>query len=444
MAFDPFRHFQKFDFSKCRHVSVAVSGGSDSLGLLFALHEYFKELPDSPKLSAVTVEHALRKSSALEAAGVATLCARLKIPHVTKTWIGAKPISGIQAAARDERRALLCLAATELGADAILTGHTYDDQIETVMMRQRRGAGPGLAGIGHASLGYDDRTDGRPIWIVRPLLDVSRADIRDYLTANHMQWLDDPSNENDAFERVMVRKELQSLSDAYRRQILDVSRDAAMGRIEVARQAAALCAAHVDEIEPGLVRIDAGAFLDAPNPGLPALLRSLMAYAGGESFSGDAAVAEGILQQAVSAGFSKGMKPWRDTSNGTLIDIRQSGVYLMREQRNHKVAAIEFDRFYRRTKTGRTLATFLKVPHTIDVPPSLLRMVQSLQSDFETHDGGRLSAFEASRMGFPLRRLINPWPDLVPIFDIELAKVMSQMAGAAEFPILPVYRHGKN
>jgi tRNA(Ile)-lysidine synthase len=444
MAFDLVRHFQKFDFSKCCHAVVAVSGGSDSLGLLFALHEYFRSLSVSPKLSAVTVDHAMRQNSAHEAAGVAALCAQLKIPHVTKTWSGAKPISGIQAAARDERRALLCLAATELGADAILTGHTNDDQIETVMMRQRRGAGPGLAGIGHASLAYDDRTDGCPIWIVRPLLDVSRADIRAYLLANHIQWVDDPSNENDAFERVMVRKELQSSSDAFRQQILNVSRDAAIERIEVAGQAAALCAMHVQEILPGLVRIGAGAFLDAPNSVLQLLLRTLMAYTGGESSSGDAAIAEGIMQQVNSAGFAKGLTPWRDTSNGTLIEIRQSGVYLMREQRNQSVASDEFSRFYRHTKVGRTLEPVFKAPHTVDVPPSLLRMAQSRQSDFEARDGGRLPAFEAWRVGFPVRRVINPWPDLVPVFDVELAKMMSVMAGTGDFPDLPVYRHGKN
>lgn len=444
MAFDLVRHFQKFDFSKCRHVAVAVSGGSDSVGLLFALHEYFRSLSASPNLSAVTIDHALRPSSALEATGVAAFCAQLKIPHVTKTWVGAKPISGIQAAARDERRALLCLAATELGADAILTGHTYDDQIETVMMRQRRGAGPGLAGIGHASLAYDDRTDGRPIWIVRPLLDVSRADIRDYLTANRIQWVDDPSNENDVFERVMVRKELQSATYAFRQHILDISKNAAIERIEVAGQAAGLCAAYVQEIVPGLVRIDALTFTDVHNAGLSLLLRTLIAYVGGTSFSGNAVVAEGLIQQAVSAGFAKGIKPWRDTSNGTLIVIRQSGVYLMREQRNPKVAASEFDRFYRQTKAGRTSEPYFKAPHTGDVPQSLLRMAQDMQTDFETQDGRRLPAFEASRMGFPLRRVINPWPDLVPIFDVELAKVMGKLAGTVELTALPVYRHGKN
>lgn len=67
-----------------------------------------------------------------------------------------------------------------------------------------------------------------------------------------------------------------------------------------------------------------------------------------------------------------------------------------------------------------------------------------MQLNYETPNGERLLAFDASRTGLPLRRLINPWPDLVPVFDVELAKLLSVMAGAGDFPDLPVYRHGKN
>ena len=78
MAFNPNQYFSKFDFQSYRHVLVAVSGGSDSVGLLCALRTYLKSLPFGPMLSAVTVDHALRDGSAAEAASVAALCAKLK------------------------------------------------------------------------------------------------------------------------------------------------------------------------------------------------------------------------------------------------------------------------------------------------------------------------------------------------------------------------------
>src|SRR5690606_131180 len=164
---------------------IAVSGGSDSTGLLVALatlcatgrHPHIT-------LSACTVDHGLRASSAGEAAAVAALCVRHGVPHVTRRWQGAKPQAGLQAAARAKRYELLCDAAVEMQADAILSAHTRDDQAETVAMRAARAAdGIGLSGMADAVL-----LDGA-VWLLRPFLGIDRETIRSFLRENGEGWI---------------------------------------------------------------------------------------------------------------------------------------------------------------------------------------------------------------------------------------------------------------
>ena len=116
-------------------ILVAISGGSDSTGLLLLLDKAVKAAPHLKiSLCAATVDHALRAGSADEAREVAALCASLGIPHTVMIWRGDKPKTGIMAAAREARYGLLATAATHFKADFIVTGHTFDDQRETLQM----------------------------------------------------------------------------------------------------------------------------------------------------------------------------------------------------------------------------------------------------------------------------------------------------------------------
>ncbi len=186
----------------CR-VLVAVSGGPDSLALLHLLWVWGKA-HDLSGVVAAHLDHTFRGAeSAAEAAWVAAWCAERGIACEFGTadvaaWAKAKKVSK-QEAARAARYAFLEAAAARVGADWIATGHTRDDQSETVLMNVLRGTGTdGLAGIPAKS--------GR---VVRPLLDVSRAEVEAYCAAHGLEPRRDPSNlDAEAYTRNRVRLEL--------------------------------------------------------------------------------------------------------------------------------------------------------------------------------------------------------------------------------------------
>jgi tRNA(Ile)-lysidine synthase len=131
------------------------------------------------------------------------------VPHETLPWEGEKPETGIQAAARKARYRLLCQACERMGIEHLITAHNADDQAETVFMRLRRGAGRGLAGMKlrrKIAAG-----PGELITLHRPLLGVRRTELRAYAEAAGLPFVDDPSNEDEGYERVRVRALLAAL-----------------------------------------------------------------------------------------------------------------------------------------------------------------------------------------------------------------------------------------
>ena len=189
----------------CAHVAVAVSGGSDSVCLMLYAEKWAHERGGQPRVSVLTVDHGLRPNSGDEARQVAAWAADLGLSHETLVWTGPKPRTGIQARARQARYDLMTQWCEAHGADALLTGHTLDDQAETVLMRLARTTSlDSLSGI--APRGQWNRTQ-----LVRPLLRLTRGQLRGYLEMTRHPWIDDPSNLDDRFERVRIRNAMSSL-----------------------------------------------------------------------------------------------------------------------------------------------------------------------------------------------------------------------------------------
>jgi tRNA(Ile)-lysidine synthase len=179
------------------HVLVAVSGGGDSVALLHLLHRFAARR--RIELTVAHLNHALRRGSAADCRFVLGLAESLGVPAIAaKRDVRAsrRKDESLEEAARRVRRAFFTETAEQAGAKMTATGHTMDDQAETILMRLARGAGP-LAVAGMAPAG--------PGIFVKPLLRIERAALRGWLHKRRLPYRDDPSNASLAFDRNRVR-----------------------------------------------------------------------------------------------------------------------------------------------------------------------------------------------------------------------------------------------
>lgn len=227
------------------------------MALLHLLQKFCS--PRQIQLHAVTVDHRLRPEAADEAAHVAQVCADMGVPHDILVWSGWDRAGNLQNAARHARYEKMAGWARSYGIDTVATGHTADDQAETVLMRLARRSGvDGLAAISQRSL-----RDG--ITWVRPLLQTRREVLRSYLIRHDIGWTDDPSNDDDRYDRIKARKALKVLAP------LGINAEA-LG--EVAENMAAarkaldwytfLAAKHLVTLDAGAVRMDEAEFNQQP------------------------------------------------------------------------------------------------------------------------------------------------------------------------------------
>lgn len=415
------------------HILVAISGGSDSTGLLLALHEATAGLDgERLRLSAVTVDHALRAESADEARKVAMLCAELGIPHVTRRWDGAKPASGLSEASRLARYRLIAEVARETGADLVVTGHTVGDQRETVAMRAARNGGSdnlGLSGMADAVL-YDNR-----YWVMRPFLMCERQAIRDYVSSRSRVWLDDPSNENIRYERVRVRQALP-VSPMW------IDAEASFKRRSLSDKTAVFLRDHAQIFHAALARLaDEGV-----NPDLPEFrhgLAAMIATLGGRAYFPAASSMERVLR------FLKTGENGRMTVGRVLLDRRRDGLYLLREQRNlpqlhvgaHEQGLWD-DRFL--VKNGSAFPILVKAGRVGDAA-EMAALFPSAPSGVTKPAMAGLPQIAAAAGGpvfmpqaVTITPRLAPFDLFLPRFDLELANAIANLFGRTAYPQPPV------
>jgi tRNA(Ile)-lysidine synthase len=209
-------------------IVVAVSGGADSTALLLALEELKNYNKLYTGICVAHLDHRLRKSSSKDAKWVADLSAKLGF----KSVIGRAKVlddveetnENLEQAARKARYAFLERTAKRVSANYVLTGHTMDDQAETVLLRLMRGS---------ASLGLGGMEPVRPlaknssIKLVRPLLWARRTETEAYCRFRKIQFLSDEMNDDLSFARVQVRKQLLPLMQSFNNRIVEaISRTA--------------------------------------------------------------------------------------------------------------------------------------------------------------------------------------------------------------------------
>ena len=185
-------------------LGIAVSGGSDSMALMYVLHEWSRD--GGPRLHAVTVDHGLRPESADEARKVAEHAQALGIPHACLKWQDWDGHGNLPDQARRARYNLMAQWAEAQGICTVALGHTADDQAETFLMRLAR-----EAGVDGLSAMSTTRRHGR-INFCRPALRTTREELRDVLRAKKVEWIEDPSNSDTAYERVRARNVLAAIA----------------------------------------------------------------------------------------------------------------------------------------------------------------------------------------------------------------------------------------
>jgi tRNA(Ile)-lysidine synthase len=278
-------------------VAAAVSGGADSIALLHALRTLAG--PRGWRLGVLTVDHGLRAGSAADAAFVAAQAARLGLPvrvlRLAPEALDAGRQAGPEGAARQARYAALLGAAGEDGWQWIATGHTLDDQAETVLLQLLRGAGPdGLAGMAVRS--------GR---VLRPLLGVRQEATRACCAAVGAGWREDPSNEDHRFLRNAVRgrvlpllEELRPGATATLARAAELARDDRAWTEELAANALAglTGAAAADPAGPRLVELACDALAGLPVGLARRVVRAAAARAGHPV--PDAAATDAVLEPA--------------------------------------------------------------------------------------------------------------------------------------------------
>lgn len=264
-----------------QQVVLAVSGGRDSVGMACAVTAARPDLA----AAVVHVRHGLRNDAA-DARAAQACAAALGLPCAVIAVEVVADGTGPENAARTARMTALAQAASARGAGFVLTGHTADDQAETVLMNLARGAGlGGLAGIPRL------RSLAPGVTLVRPVLDLRRAQVRQAAAASGLPVVDDPTNDDPHQPRSVARSQLlpllQQLTGGGSDPVAALARLAGHARVEVAAldSVAAALSAQLLRTWAGVVTVPAAEFEALPDGLAVRLAREMAARAGGAPLS---------------------------------------------------------------------------------------------------------------------------------------------------------------
>lgn len=265
-------------------VGLAVSGGGDSMALMHLFAEWRERFPlDNSRDVVFSVDHGVRDGAADEVKMVISCAETLGFTGVPLKLEGLDQGASLQERARDARYEAIASEMKVMGLSCLLTAHTLDDQAETFLMRLRRGSGiDGLTSMFPQRELYG-------VQIMRPLLSLNGQVLRELLKERGVSWVEDPSNENEDFERVEVRNLLKNLdadgrlSDMIGQTVCRLQR----GRMALEDQALAFIKTHVTMHRIGVLQVKFEEYLELPlDVQIRVLRRVLLAFgAEGRSLS---------------------------------------------------------------------------------------------------------------------------------------------------------------
>ena len=192
----------KFDDDK---IGLAVSGGGDSIAMLVLASEW--AILNKTKIYVVTVNHNLRKEAKEEIIFTREFTKKLGFSHSSLDWRRPSKAGNLQSQASLARKKLISDWAKENNIKTVLLAHTIDDQVETILMRFSRGSGvDGLVGM-------KKLIEIHGISWLRPLLNITRSNLRKFLKFKKINWVEDPTNEDRKFLRVKSRNIISQLKE---------------------------------------------------------------------------------------------------------------------------------------------------------------------------------------------------------------------------------------
>lgn len=312
------------------HVAVAVSGGADSMALALLLHGWGRDLGIA--VTALTVDHGLRQGSAAEAAQVGAWLGARGLDHHILTWQHDTPVtSAVQARARDARYGLMGDWCNGHDVTHLFTAHHQDDQAETVLMRLKKGT----TLFGLAAMQASRDLGG--VVLARPLLTVAKARLTATLHANGQDLVEDPSNQNQAFERVRVRQLLQTLADegVSAERLAGAARGARAVRDILDAAAQRLLSAHT-KFQAGVVTLNQP-FWDAPEVVCTRALANVLTRVGGSDYAPSPAKLDRLYAWMARSGEVSGRTPGR-TLGGCWVR-RKGGEFFISPEPPRKSAA---------------------------------------------------------------------------------------------------------
>jgi tRNA(Ile)-lysidine synthase len=200
--FDDFMS-QNFDKAISSGVALAVSGGADSIAMLFLASNWAKN--NSINLTIFSVDHKLRAESVSELEFVRETVMSLGHEFIPLEWRHSGQKTSIQERARDARYNMMSEKCHELSINTLLTAHHYDDFLENYLMRKNKKSG--ILGLSNSESMYFNN-----IQVLRPFCSIKKKILVDYLNSNSIKWVEDSSNNSDLYERNVIRKQLASFS----------------------------------------------------------------------------------------------------------------------------------------------------------------------------------------------------------------------------------------
>ena len=235
--------------------AVAVSGGADSIALLSLMSRYAKE--KRFKLIIMTVDHNLRVESKMECQYVQNFSKSLGHNCRIFSWDHQNNFSNIQARAREGRYNLMTEACNQLSIFNLATAHHLDDEIENFCIKQARKRG--TLGLSSSNINFYNN-----IRVIRPLYNIPKQELIDYLIANNIKWFEDESNSSSKYQRNRIRLFL-SQNENFKKEI--ISKQLVINELaeQIKHKLIAAIAHSVSINEFGFAKINLVRFLELSN-----------------------------------------------------------------------------------------------------------------------------------------------------------------------------------